>query len=303
MSKSLGNGIDPMDVIKERGAEILRLWVASEDCSNDINASKESFQRVTETYRRFRNTFRFFLGNISDFQIEEHEVTFQNLLHVDKWMLLQLLELIKESQTHYENFAFHKIYHGLNRFFTVDLSAFYLDIIKDRLYTFGQQSLERRAAQTVLFHLIKNLLSLMTPLTTFLTEEVYSYLTFKGKKESVLLEDFPKINPQWKDDKIESLFSLLFPLRDELNRQLEALREEGKIGSSLQAKATLTTPKTLIPEEELCEFFGVSEVNVKKGEKAAIESFLAQGEKCLRCWFYSSELNKDKLCSKCVRNL
>ena len=303
MSKSLGNGIDPMDVIKERGAEILRLWVASEDCSNDINAGQESFLRVTETYRRFRNTFRFFLGNISDFQIEKHEVTFQNLLHVDKWMLLQLLELIKESQTHYENFAFHKVYHELNHFFTVNLSAFYLDIIKDRLYTFGQQSLERRAAQTVLFHLIKNLLSLMTPLTTFLTEEVYSYLTFKGKKESVLLEDFPKINPQWKDNKIESLFSLLFPLRNELNRQLETLREAGKMGSSLQAKAALTTPNPLMPETELCEFFGVSEVNVKEGGKLTIESFLAQGEKCLRCWFYSSELNKDKLCQKCVRNL
>ena len=303
MSKSLGNGIDPLDVIKQKGAEILRLWVASEDCSNDINAGEESFQRVAETYRRFRNTFRFLLGNINDFQIEKQELPFSKLFHVDKWMLLELSRLIKESETHYESFAFHKIYHELNRFFTVDLSAFYLDIIKDRLYTFSKQSRQRQAAQTVLFHLIKNLLPLMAPLATFLTEEVYSHLNCADKKESVLLEDFPVANPQWNDKKTEFLFSHLFPLRDELNKQLEILREKGQIGSSLQARAVITTPETLILEEELCEFFGVSEVTVEKGKKAAVKSFLAPGEKCLRCWFYSSKLNKDQLCPKCIRNL
>ena len=303
MSKSLGNGIDPLEVIKDKGAEILRLWVASEDYSDDIKAGKESFQRVTETYRRFRNTFRFLLGNTSDFQWEGHAVEFKDMLHVDKWMLLQLSQLIKESGTHYENFAFHKVYHGFNRFFTVDLSAFYLDIIKDRLYTFGENTLERRAAQTVLFHLIKNLLSLMAPVVTFLTEEVYGYFTFPGKKESILLENFPQPNSQWKEDKIEPLFSRLFSLREKLNRQLEALREKGQIGSSLQAGAVITSPKELISEEKLCEFFGVSQVTVQKGEKPAVKAFLAKGEKCLRCWFYSPSLNKENLCPKCIKNL
>ena len=303
MSKSLGNRVDPMDMIKDNGAEILRLWVASEDYSDDINPSKESFQRVTETYRRFRNTFRFLLGNTNDFQWEKHALEFEKLHVVDKWMLIKLSQLITESKTHYERFAFHKVYHELNRFFTVHLSAFYLDIIKDRLYTFGENTTERRAAQTVLFHLIKNLLPLITPLATFLTEEVYGYFNFPGKKKSVLLEDFPQPNSQWKDKGIEPLFFLLFPLREELNKQLEALREKGQIGSGLQAGAVVASPETFMTEQELCEFFGVSQVVLEKKETLSVKAFLAPGEKCLRCWFYSSSLNKEKLCPKCVKNL
>ena len=305
MSKSRGNGIDPLDVIEKNGAEILRLWIAGEDFSKDINAGNKSFERVVETYRRFRNTFRFFLGNLNGFYIENQDsFSSQTLFYVDRWILFKLYQIVKSSKVYYENFAFYKVYHMLNHFFTVDLSAFYLDIIKDRLYTFAEHSPERKAAQTVLFHLTNTLLPLMAPLATFLTEEVYTYFNKPNKKKSVLLENFPEADPAWEDTKTEALFSLLFPLREELLRNLEAMRKEDKIGSSLQARAVIKTSKSFpLSKRELCEFFGVSELNIEKGERATAKAFLADGEKCLRCWFYSSSLNNKHICPKCIKNI
>lgn len=303
MSKSRGNGIDPMDVINKKGAEILRLWVASEDFSKDIRAGEESFKRVTETYRRFRNTFRFLLGNISDFQWEKSAVPFRRLSSVDRWMLLKLNRLVRDSVSHYESFTFYKVYQDLNCFFTVDLSSLYLDIIKDRLYTFAPDSLERRSAQTVLFHLTRKLLPLMSPLTSFLSEEVYEHFSCPDKKESVFLESFPSVNSEWKDETVEPLFERLFPLRNQLNQQLETLRAEGQIGSSLQARAVITSVEEFLSERELCEFFSVSKVAIEKQKPESIKAFLAEGKKCLRCWFYSVSLNSKKLCPKCIKNL
>ena len=305
MSKSLGNGIDPLEVIEKNGAEILRLWIASEDFSKDINASHESFQRVTETYRRFRNTFRFLLGNLNGFQIEKQaSLSLQNIFHVDKWILFKLSQIVKNSKIYYEEFDFYKIYHMLNHFFTVDLSSFYLDIIKDRLYTFSEQSSERRAAQTVLFHLTNTLLPLMTPFATFLTEEVYTYFNKPNKKKSVLLEHFPEADPKWENTKIEPLFSTLFPLRDKLLQDLETMREKGQIGSSLQAQAVIETPESLpLSNRELCEFFGVSQMSIKEGKTNSAKASPADGEKCIRCWFYSPSLNNEHICPKCIENL
>ena len=210
MSKSKGNVIDPLQVIEKQGAEILRLWVASEDYSQDINASEEIFKRVTETYRRFRNTMRFLLGNLSDFDLKKDLKNFSELAPVDRWALIQLHSLVKECDKFYDQFLFHKVYHQLNHFFTVTLSSFYLDIIKDRLYTFSQNSKERKQAQTVLYHLVQQLVVLMAPITTFLSEEVYGYFPWKDK-ESVLLDSFLKVNVSWKDEKTERLFEKLFP--------------------------------------------------------------------------------------------
>ena len=311
MSKSRGNIMDPVPVIQKSGAEILRLWTASEDHSQDVSIGEEMFQRVTDTYRRFRNTMRFLLGNLNDFT-EQDCLAFSDLSPVDKWSLIQLNQLVRDCLDFFESYTFHKIYHGWNRFFTVTLSSFYLDIIKDRLYTFGKNSPERRQAQTVLYHLLDRLLPLMAPIATFLSEETYSYFSKKQKQESVLLENLLPPHPEWKDQKIELLFEKLFPLRDQLNKQLEDLRAKGTIGSALQAKVHLTVPKGFfsceITHQELCEFFSVSKVILEKSEKStpsvpAIKAHPAPGEKCLRCWFYSDSLTSEKICPKCVKNL
>ena len=190
MSKSKGNVVNLQSIVQQRGAEILRLWVCSEDYSQDLQVSHEIFERISETYRRFRNTVRFMLGNLFDFEPEKDLVNFSRMKEIDKWILGRLKDLIDRNQTHYENFLFHKIYQDLNVFFTTDLSALYLDVLKDRLYTFKKEGWERRSAQSAIYLLLKNVLSLMSPIMTFLSEEAYQHLP--GKKEkSILLEDFP----------------------------------------------------------------------------------------------------------------
>ena len=306
MSKSKGNIISPTEVIDKRGAEILRMWVASEDYSQDINASDEIFQRVSETYRRFRNTFRFILGNIHDFNPEKDSCKFQELSPVDKWTLIQLRQLTEASNQAYEDFSFHKVYHLLNKFFTVTLSSFYLDIIKDRLYTFSKQSRSRRQAQTTIYHLIDQLVVLMAPITSFLSEETYAYLP-KASEESVFLENFSKVEKSWQDPELEKLFEFLFPLRENLNKQMEELRAQRTIGSSLQVEACLQAPPWFfehkLTEFELCEFFSVSKVVCKPGKLPSIKAQKIQGKKCLRCWFYTQNLLEGEICSKCAKNL
>ena len=306
MSKSKGNVLDPLAIIKKSGAEILRLWTASENFFFDINAGEESFKRVTESYRRFRNTFRFLLGNLNDFNPENDLLTFKKLNAVDQWILIQLNLLIQQSRQSYDEFAFHKVYQLLNHFFTVQLSAFYLDIIKDRLYTFAKHSEERKKAQTVLYYLMDRLLPLMAPVTSFLSEEAYSYFN-KKRKESVFLEDFPHLEEEWQSLKIQNLFLKLFPLREKLNKQLEELREKGKIGSNLQALAKITVKEDFISpalnERERLEFFSVSQLEIKKGETEDVKVEPAKGEKCSRCWFISESLNEKNLCPKCLAHL
>ena len=306
MSKSKGNVLGLEEAANTNGAEILRLWVASEKYSLDIKHGKEIFQRVMESYRRFRNSFRFILGNLHEFHPSKDLIEFQKLNAVDQWTLIQLNSLIQNCTKAFDEFAFYKVYQQLNYFFTVYLSAFYLDIIKDRLYTFPKQSLDRKKAQTVLYHLIDTLLPLMAPITSFLSEEVYSYLP-KQKKESVFLENFPKPSKEWKNEKVQSLFLKLFPIREELNKHLEELRREGAIGSNLQASAKLMLEKDFITasltEQEQLEFFGISQILIEEGEKFSLSVQLAPGEKCLRCWFISENLNEKTLCPKCVKNL
>ncbi|MBK8201903.1 MAG: class I tRNA ligase family protein [Bdellovibrionales bacterium] len=164
MSKSQGNVIDPSEVINKAGAEILRLWVAHEDYGQDVNVGDEIFQRVTETYRRFRNTFRFMLGNLDDFNFNKDGIPFEKMPELDQWALVRLNDLIKKVHSAYENYEFHKVFHALNNFFTTDLSATYLDILKDRLYTWKTDGLGRRSAQTVLFEMTEKTLVMMAPI-------------------------------------------------------------------------------------------------------------------------------------------
>ena len=306
MSKSKGNVLSPEKLIQNKGAEIIRLWVASENFALDLKAGEENFKRVAESYRRYRNSFRWLLGNLNDFD-PKTPLEFKKLGFVDQWVLIQLKQLINSCKKDYDNYAFYKIYQKWNQFFTVDLSAFYFDIIKDRLYTFPKNSAQRRQAQGVLYQLLDQLLPLMAPVTSFLSEEAYSYFNKTHKKESVFLENFPTAPEEWENPEVPPFFESLFPLREKLNKQLEILRQEGKISSNLQAQAQLTLKKDFISKNmshaEQLEFFSVSQFSITEGSPEALTSQPATGEKCLRCWFISPQLNPQKLCPKCVKNL
>lgn len=311
MSKSKGNVIDPTEVNKKYGAEILRLWVAHEDYGDDVTVSDEMFQRVSETYRRIRNTMRFLLGNLHDFNPETDAVDYADMPPLDRWALGRLNEVIVKVTEAYDGYDFFKAYHALNQFFTTDLSATYLDILKDRLYTGKKNGVPRRSSQTVFHHLVQTLVGLMAPILSFLCEETYGYIPGTKKKESVFLTDFPKPNPEWKDEDLKEQFSLLNDVRAELSKNLEELRRTKVIGSSLDAEAhisakgeTLAALRALEPWMK--EFFIVSGLYVEEGELSA-QVQRAKGEKCERCWQYSLQLNTKpdlpNICPKCVEAL
>ena len=335
MSKSKGNTVNLQKIIEQRGAEIVRLWVCSEDYSQDLQISNEIFERVSETYRRFRNTVRFMLGNLFDFEPEKHLTTFAQMRDTDKWILSRLAELTRQSRLNYDRFLFHKIYQDLNVFFTTDLSSLYLDIIKDRLYTFKKEGKDRRSAQSAIYLLLKNLLSIMSPITSFLSEEAYQSLPGQ-RAGSVFLEDFPTPPEEWQDPQIKEKFNHFLKIRHTLYPQMERLRREKKIGSSLETKAVLRLPEKAFAQiqhslDDLREFLIVSQVECTQAEHARtqaeharaqaertqaertpsspggagaqMEVQKADGEKCARCWNYSKQLNPEQICPKCISNL
>ena len=311
MSKSKGNVINLESLIQNRGAEIVRLWVCSEDYSQDSQFNGEIFDRVSESYRRFRNTIRFMLGNLFDFEPEKDTIPFSRMKKIDQWILGQLKELVDKTKTHYDDFIFHKIYQDLNVFFTKDLSSLYLDILKDRLYTFKKEGQERRSAQSAIYLLLKNLLSLMSPITTFLSEEAYRYLPGK-KEESILLTSFPATPSKWHQTKVQEYFNTWLKLRETVYSQVELLRKEKHIGSSLETRVILSVPKDFFDNpdhkdiiDDLRELFIVSQVELQPREEGygRVEVQKARGEKCDRCWNYSEELNNQKICPKCIKNL
>lgn len=306
MSKSLGNYVDPMELIGKSGAELLRLWTASQDYGQDMNYSAEGFKRISETYRRLRNTFRFLLGNISDFK-KTDAVPYEKLLPLDKWALYRLNHLIAETTLAYDNFEYYKVYQLLNNFFTVDLSAHYLDILKDRLYTWKTDGLGRRSAQTVLTEITLSLASIMAPITSFLSEESYQFYPLK-EKASIFECGFPQVRPEWNNKQIKEDFEILFGVRDFVSKKLEVMRQSKVIGASLETFVTVHATgnefKTLEAyKEHLSEFFIVSQVNIVQGEKQ-IDAVKATAEKCPRCWNYSVDIGKNAqhplLCPKCV---
>ena len=310
MSKSLGNVVDPADITKKSGAEILRLWVAYEDFGQDVGCGQESFARVTETYRRFRNTMRFLLGNIGDFDPKKDSVPFEKMTVLDRWALGRLNDLIRRSAAGYDGYEFYKVYHALNNFFTVELSAGYLDMLKDRLYTWRKDSVERRSSQTVLYMLLHHLVRIMAPVTSFLSEETLTYLPGE-KPESVFLMDFPKPDAKWDDENLAKEMEVLFETRASVSKSLETLRQNKEIGSGLDAQVVLTAEgpshQVLKKYESLLpEFFIVSQVALKVGS-FQVETKKADGEKCERCWYYSTELGQDKsfptVCPKCTKAL
>jgi isoleucyl-tRNA synthetase len=315
MSKSLGNVVDPNDVAKQSGAEIVRLWSAYEDFGKDLGCGPESFARVTETYRRFRNTMRFLLGNLSDFTPSRDSLDHHEMLLLDRWILGRLNELIEKCTAGFESYEFFKVYHALNLFFTVDLSAGYLDMLKDRLYIWAPGSRERRSAQTALHILVDHLVRLMAPITTFLSEEVHGYLP-ERKVESVLLESYPQLRPEWSDSGLAGDMTALFEIRVEAMKVLEGLRQQKVIGSGLDAKLTIVADDGRFDllnkyqgnreQSFLTEFFIVSQVDIKQGA-FEIQASRADGQKCSRCWYHSESLGQSKLipeiCPKCITSL
>ncbi len=309
MSKSLGNVVDPLDIMKRYGAEILRLWVSSGDYSQDLTCGEEQFKRLSETYRRIRNTMRFLLGNLFDYDPSKNAVAFDKMLELDQWALIRLNQLTEEVTNHYEKYDFYKIYHAINNFITVDLSALYLDVLKDRLYVDKKDGLSRRSAQTVVYHLTDTLTRMLAPILSFLGDEVYSYL--QPKTESIFTMPFPKVTPAWKKDGLLEKFSVLNDLRSKVSKDLEELRRNKVIGASLEAKISIQAKgKTLeylkAYKTELPTFFIVSQVDLSEGEEK-ITTGKADGEKCVRCWRYERVLGSNPklpgICPRCTEAL
>jgi isoleucyl-tRNA synthetase len=320
MSKSLGNVIAPDEVIKRYGAEVLRLWVAAEDYRDDIRISEEILSRLSDAYRRIRNTCRFLLGNLYDFDPKKDSVSDDQLQDIDRWILLRLQKLTTRLKEAYASFEFHMVFHGLHNFCTVDLSSLYLDILKDRLYTAPASSPQRRAAQTTLFKILDGLVRLMATILSFTAEEVWEYIPgAKQLAESVHFTLFPEVEAQYLDQKLEERFELLLRVRGEVSKALEAARQSKLIGNSLEASVTLSAPEKLLAflrenQTLLKDLFIVSAVELtpslpQRGQQSSEVEGLgilvsrAAGQKCQRCWMYDPKVGESaehpSVCPRC----
>lgn len=309
MSKSLGNVIEPGEIIKKYGAETLRLWVAMLDYKEDVRLGEEIITRLTEAYRKIRNTWRFMLGNLKDFDPEKHSLPEDQLLPSDKYILTKFRALVEKVKELYKNYQYYRISHLIYDFFTVDLSSFYLDITKDRLYCSHPDDLERRAAQTAIFEMARDSLRLMAPILSFTTEEAWEYLpSFPGKKESILLELFPEKKEAILSEEEQKEWEVLLKYRELSNKALEDARKEKFIGNSLEAKLIFHArdkEKEILEKysQYFLELFIVSQWEVKEGEEG-VEVARAGGEKCARCWVFHPDVGKDaehpNLCPRCI---
>jgi len=309
MSKSLGNIIAPEEIIEKYGAEILRLWVTYEDYRDDIKISKEMVDRIVETYRRIRNTFRFLHANLhDDFDPAKHVVPYEQLSSLDRWMISRLQALIAKVREAYETYAFHMIYHSIHNFCAIELSALYLDIIKDRMYVEKKDAVRRRASQTVVFETLTSLLKLAAPILSFTTEEVWSYLKPFVKEESVLLSPMPTVNTACVDEKLEREWERIWEIREAVNKKIEEKRVEKVIGHPLDAKVRLEVSPDdheLISQlgDEFKDLLIVSQVEITAGDGLGITVLRADGEKCQRCWQYSTDIQTvgqfPNLCERC----
>lgn len=327
MSKSVGNVIAPSEVIEKYGAEILRLWVSSEEYRDDVKVSDEILKQVSDSYRKIRNTIRYFLGNLTDFSIETQRVPLQDMQELDVWALAKFEEFRKKVIECYENYEFHTIYQSLNYFCGITMSSFYLDILKDRLYASGTDSLQRRAAQTVLYDILVGLLQLMSPILSFTSAEAWNSLN--GLKDNAPLEkgihfeDFPEPSEMSSDDKMMNKWAELIKIRSEITKALEIARKEKVIGHSLEAEVLLKADGQLdefLKSEwktvrEISIISELSEIESDTQEDGVVyvseelEGFTIQvkpaaGEKCARCWIRSTTVGQfpdhPEICDRCA---
>ena len=313
MSKSAGNVVAPQDVIKQSGAEILRLWVSAQDYREDLRISTDILNQLVEAYRKIRNTCRFLLSNLYDFDPAIHRVPYERLPELDRWALLRLGELIPRVTRAYEECEFHAIFHALNNFCAVDMSAVYLDILKDRLYTFHKDSPLRRGSQTVLLDVLVALTKLMAPILSFTADEIWRTLpeAARGTVSSVHLSSLPYPEPRWVDAALALRWEQLLKVRETAQAALEAKRRDKVIGSSLEAQGVLHADEKTLSllqsyEADLAALFIVSKVTLLKGEEPGltVDVRRADGNKCERCWNYREAVGKDAthptLCDRCL---
>ncbi len=319
MSKSLGNGIDPQDIIKQYGADILRLWVASSDYHADIRISKEILKQLSDNYRKIRNTARFCLGNLYDFDPDKDMLPNEELEELDKYALMKLDEVIDTARKGYEIYEYHTAAHAIHNFCVVDMSNFYFDVLKDRLYTSVSTSKTRRAAQTVLYKILDSLTLLLTPILAFTADEIWKFMPHDKSKnpESPLFNDIPQPDFIKTDDGFMEKWDKIHKIRVDVQKALEIARNEKKIGKSLEARIVLGADGELYDflksvETALPEIFITSDVEVVQEKQAFtgdVEGLTvgvegAKGEKCERCWKFSETVGKDakhpQLCAHCA---
>lgn len=307
MSKSLGNGIEPQQVSSKLGAEIIRLWVAASDYSGDIAGDDKILARVVDAYRRIRNTLRFLLANVSDFDPAKDAVPLAEMLEIDRYALARAAEFQAEVLGHYEVYEFHPVVAKLQVYCSEDLGAFYLDILKDRLYTTAPKSLARRSAQTALWNITHAMLRWMAPFLSFTAEEAWKVF---GTSESIFFEEYAEIGSP--DTALLAKWNRIREIRDAANKEIEALREKGQVGSSLQANLVITAAAedhALLAAlgEDLKFVFIASAVRLQPGEALAIQAQPSGDTKCDRCWHWRSDVGADAahptICGRCVSNL
>jgi isoleucyl-tRNA synthetase len=323
MSKSLGNTVDPVDIAKRMGGEIVRFWVASVDFREDVRASENLMVRVAENYRKIRNTFRYILGNLHGFSPAQELVGFEQMEPLDQYMLLRTADVAAEICAWYDQMLFHRIYQRLNEFFAVDLSAQYFDILKDRLYTFPRSSRERKSAQTALWRIGEALLRLLAPILSFTADEAWQFMPkMLSRPESVHLSLLPsasdvtgEIRDREQAAKLRADWDYLFTVRELALRALEELRNDKSIKANLEARVAITASgedyKRLAQyADKLAAFFVVSQVEVKAPapkSPIAFEVGKAEGAKCERCWNFSTHVGEDAafptVCERCSTNL
>ena len=311
MSKSLGNGVDPVDIANRLGGEIVRLWVASIDFREDMAASENLMKRCAEIYRKLRNTFRFLLGNLNGFDPARDQVAEAELLPLDRYMLARTRELTEKVLDWYAAFEFHRIYHAVNEFAIVDLSSFYLDVLKDRMYTFAPTSHERRSAQTVLWKITETLVRLVAPILSFTADEIWEYLpAVAGREASVHLALFPKPEEVFSEDPAKLLeeWKQIFEVRDQALRVLEDARQAKHIGKGLEAELEITASGDQLALLQrhaagLKEIVNVSSVAVLEGAELQVTALPASGTKCARCWNFMPEVADygiwQNVCTRC----
>jgi isoleucyl-tRNA synthetase len=307
MSKSEGNVVAPQEVSDKLGAEIIRLWCASTDYSGDLGIDDKILARVVDAYRRIRNTLRFLMANVSDFDPEKDAVPFDELLEIDRYALSRAAQLQADILAHYEVYEFHPVVSKLQIYCSEDLGSFYLDILKDRLYTTGPKSLARRSAQTALHAITHAMLRWMAPFLSFTAEEAWKVF---GQSESIFLETYAELPAP--DTALLAKWSRIRDIRDAVNKDIEVLRADGKVGSSLQANLTLTVPSddhALLASlgDDLKFAFITSAIDLIAGSTLQSSVSTSSATKCERCWHYRDDVGIDPahptICGRCTSNL
>ncbi|WP_295415826.1 isoleucine--tRNA ligase [uncultured Subdoligranulum sp.] len=315
MHKSAGNGMEPSEIIRDYGADIIRLWVASSDYTVDVRAGKEIFRQLSEAYRKMRNTARFMLGNLNDFDPNKDMVAEDQLYEIDRWALEACNALTKTMRDAYDHYDFSRAYHALYNFCVIDMSNFYMDVIKDRLYCADDHA--RRCAQTALYRILVDFTKLLAPILCFTSQEIWSYVPkMPGMKEYVVFEQMPEAKSAAGAAFTEK-WDRIMAIRDDVKKVLEQARADKLIGSSLEASLTLYCNAEVygflnaIPMDELADLFIVSQVHLEQGEggvKGLVEGLgvaaeHAAGTKCLRCWKYDAAVGENGLCPRCAKVL